>query len=159
MLACLGRFPTIHPFRVFLSSPVSFVNAHDFKSSLIHSFQLLTPLPLPLASVTNTFYEQIPIHPFLHICNTNNTHLLIPIITKYFLFQTRMHLTINLSTLSNLYVSSDLIGQVLLSYIITLCTQAVYVSPYTFREVYLDVSTGQVLELCPSTLYFRSGCL
>jgi len=79
-----------------------------------------------------------------HICNTYNTirsfHYLLDII--FLRLIAHIHLTINLSAISNLCTSSDLIGQVSLPYTISLCAQALYTFPFTFRKAPQKFNTG-----------------
>jgi len=52
-----------------------------------------------------------------------------------------IHLTLNLCTFSKLCTSSDLFGQVFLPYIKYIaCTQALYTSPFTFRNTPVEVN-------------------
>src|SRR3989441_6694308 len=51
-----------------------------------------------------------------------------------------IHPTMLFSVLSSLCISSTFIGQVLLPYTSTLCTQALYIFPFTFNEAPLAVN-------------------
>src|SRR5260221_14586455 len=54
-----------------------------------------------------------------------------------------IHLTILLYALSNLRISSTFIAQVSLPYTIALCTHAIYIFPFNFREAPLKVKMGK----------------
>jgi len=146
MLAFVGRFqtfPTIKPLHAFPSIAASFINPHDFKSSLIHSSHVFLPLSLHPVKVSNAFLQtDTHLHllcklevtkpsqhlkrPCLTISATHTTpiHSCSSLLDILFLRLTpHIHLTIHLSTHS-ISVSFYLIGQVSLPYTIILCTQA-----------------------------------
>src|SRR5260221_10417474 len=80
----------------------------------------------------------------------HQTHIQYPtdLATLHFFFYPstshhNIHLTIILSALFNLRISSTFVTQVSLPYTITLCTHALYIFPFNFREAPFKVKMGK----------------
>src|SRR5207245_11207892 len=89
-----------------------------------------------------------PIPPNLPPLPTSSTHSIPQRERKYSLlflsdnFTPHILLTIHISLRSSLLASSSFMGQVSLPYTKTLCTQALLIFPFNFREVPLSARTG-----------------
>src|SRR5207245_9962192 len=132
---------------------------NSFMSSLTHSSHVflglsLQPFPSTLAfrqALTHsspTIRSTCPDQRNLPLLTTSSTHSIPKPERKYSLlflsdnFSPHILLTIHISLRSGLLASSSFTGQVSLSYTKTLCTQALYIFPFNFREVPLSARTG-----------------
>jgi len=131
------------PLHAFLSSAASFVIPHSFISSLIRYPHVFLPCLYILRWSQTNFYKQTPIHPFVYalgdqtISNVPVSPHLQPtqhpsahsVLTRYSILETHPTHPSN-------------INQISLPYTITLCTQALYTFPFTFRRALAVVNTG-----------------
>ena len=112
------------------TTPITFILVHFF-TQLFSSFRSTCPnhlnLPLCILFSTHSMPKRFKSSSLRFLSFKDTPHIL---------------LTIILSALLNLARSSAFIAQVSLPYTNTLCTQASYIFPFSFKETPLFVSTG-----------------
>src|SRR6266516_3643896 len=123
-----------------------------FMSANTHSLHVFLPLPLFISPITSRFLH-LETQSSASLRSTCPNHLNLPQLTTLstpsipnpclssslvllsFRVTPDIHLTILFSVLTSLCISSAFIGQVSLPYTSTLCTHALYIFPFTLKEV------------------------
>src|SRR6266516_3167579 len=149
--------PTIVLLHTDLFCASSVFRPNLFMSVVTPSIHVFLPLPFITPPTTSKFLH-LEIQSSASLRSTCPNHLNLPRLTTLstlsipnpclssslvllsFRFTPDIHLTILFSVLTNLCISPTFIGQVLLPYTSTLCTHALYIFPFTFKEAPRAVS-------------------